>query len=112
MAVEPGDLADYVGAEPNGDYEQLLIAALGEAVAMVDEWVGAATVPVTIRDWAVKETASDLFYRRNAPGGVVNQQFTSLGDTGDSVRIRRDPMAGVYPVLRRYVLPWKQVPTS
>lgn len=108
MTVTVRDLRDYVGAEAGGPYERLLASALAEAVAMVDEWIGsAAGVPEPLRDWAVKETGSDLFYRRNAPGGVVNQQFTSLGDTGDPVRVRRDPMAGVYPVLRRYVRPWK-----
>jgi len=42
---------------------------------------------------------SELFHRRSAPMGV--SQFASAD--GSAVRVARDPLLGVYPLIRPYV---------
>lgn len=117
MAVEIADLRTYVGAS-EGEYDTLLADCLLEAQAMVDHYrtlgVDAVTllpvmaaVPEPILDRAVKEVAAGLFDRRNAPSGVLPQQFATTDGVGvTQARVPRDPLAPAYGLLRRFVGAW------
>jgi len=70
-----------------------------EAVALVTVYVGSADVPTAVLNRAYIECGSELFHRRSAPMGV--SQFASMD--GQAVRVARDPLLGVYPLLRPYV---------
>lgn len=90
-------LRAYVSAGESHD--DFLAECLDEATSMVDVFVGEAEVPAVIADRAYLEAAAELYHRRQAPHGQL--QFA----TPDSqpVRIPRDPLTSVYPLLRRWV---------
>lgn len=91
------DLQDYVGASAiDAVYVE---ACYDQAVAMVDEFVGDAFVPDKVMLRAYLECGSELFHRRSAPNGIA--QFGALD--GTPIRVARDPMIGVYPLIQRYV---------
>jgi hypothetical protein len=91
------DLQDYVGASAiDATYVE---ACYDQAVAMVDEFVGDAFVPDKVLLRAYLEAGSELFHRRSAPNGIA--QFGALD--GTPIRVARDPMIGVYPLIQRYV---------
>lgn len=108
MAVTVETLRAYVGADiDDADVSLLLQSALSAAAALVDKYVGVAVVPVEILDRCYLIVATDLFERRNAPNGIANQQYATVDGIGQApMRVARDPMAGVYEILRRWVLPW------
>ena len=87
---------EYVNTEA-GDDE--LGHALEEAIVLVMHHIGDVEVPDTIRDRAILEAVSELYHRRNAPSGI--SQFAT--PDGAPVRVARDPLVGVYPILRPYV---------
>lgn len=91
------DLKDYV----NGSDEHLtyIESCVDQAIALVDGYVGNATVPELVLERAYLEVGSELFHRRNAPNGVA--QFNTFD--GSAIRVARDPMVGAYPLLRRFV---------
>lgn len=96
----------YLGAS-DYDNDDLINACLNDAVVLVDEYVGEATVPDTILDRCYLIVTADLWERRNAPNGIANQQFvTADGIPSSPVRIALDPLNGVYKILRRWVLPF------
>jgi len=91
------DLKAYVnGAE---DDLEFIESCEVQAYALVDGFVGTATVPSTVLERAYLEVGSELFHRRSAPNGVM--QFTTLD--GSAIRVARDPMVGAYPLLKRFV---------
>jgi len=91
------DLQDYVGASAiDAAY---VGACYDQAVAMVDNFVGDAFVPDKVLLRAYLECGSELYHRRSAPNGIA--QFGALD--GTPIRVARDPMIGVYPLLQRYV---------
>ena len=92
------ELKAYVGA-PSSD-DDFVDSCWHEAIAMVTKFVGTATVPAEILNRAYLECGSELFHRRSAPNGVA--QFASF-DGGSAIRIARDPMQGVYPLLYPFV---------
>jgi len=105
MAVALTDLKEYLGA--SDEHDSMLGACLSDAAVLLDKYVGGAAVPENIMDRCTLIVAADLFERRNAPNGIVNQQFQSPDGVGQApARIARDPLAGVYSVLTRWVLPW------
>lgn len=85
---------------------QLLLDALADANAMVDEYVAEQApegfeVPDSIHDRAVLRCAVELFNQDKAPNGVVNQQY-DLGNgevSSTPIRIGRDPMTGARAIL-------------
>lgn len=81
---------------------------LDVAVALVDDFVsGVTSVPAEPLELAYTIVAADLYNRRNAPNGVINSQFIGAdGVPQMPMRIARDPLAGVYGILRRWVLTW------
>lgn len=107
MAVTLPEIRSYVGADTADGLDSLLEDCLAEALLLVNKFVGVAPVPEAIRDRATTEVAADLFNRRNAPHGVMNQQYTTVDGPGvEAVRISRNPMTAAYPILRPWVSPW------
>ena len=89
---------DYLGA---GESDREFVAVCtATATTLVDAYVGATAVPEDILDAAVTQTASEMFHRKSAPSGIA--QFSSL-DGISPIRVAKDPMTSVYPILRRWV---------
>lgn len=107
MATTVETIKDYVGVGSETEYDDFIQACLDEATVLVDRYVGVAAVPDEIMDRAYLEVAADLFNRRNAPNGIMNQQYATVDGVGVTpMRIARDPMAAAYKILGRWVLPW------
>jgi hypothetical protein len=83
-----------------GKDDDYIQECLDEATALVEAFIGSATVPDVAKDRAVLETLSELYHRRNAPNGL--SQFA--GYDGQAVRVARDPMVGAYPILGRFMV--------
>lgn len=98
VAEDYDALKAFVGAHGNAD-DEFLDACWHEAEALVDNFVGGATVPATVLTRAYIETGSELYHRRQAPNGIA--QYATL--EGAPVRIARDPMNGTYPILRPFL---------
>ena len=95
-AVTLQELADYVGTD---DLSNFLHSCLDAANAHVGRYIGDIdTVPNDIHEQAILICASELFHRRSAPNGVT--QFASFD--GSPVRVAKDPMNAVYPLLMPY----------
>ncbi len=90
------DLQAYIGTDETGDF---INSCLDAGDALVAKYVGSVeTVPQDIYDQSVLICASELFHRRSAPNGIA--QFASMD--GSPIRVGKDPMTAVYPLL----LPW------
>lgn len=93
------DLQDYVGAS---DLDATYVeSCYDQAVVLVDTYVGNFFVPDDVLLRAYLECGSELFHRRSAPNGIA--QFGALD--GSPIRVARDPLVGVYPIVRHYVNP-------
>jgi hypothetical protein len=91
------ELQAYVGTDETGSFIQ---SCLDSGTAQVGNYVGVITVvPDQIHRQATLICSSELFHRRSAPNGVA--QFASLD--GTPVRVAKDPMGAVYPLLLPYV---------
>ncbi|CAB4149715.1 hypothetical protein UFOVP545_21 [uncultured Caudovirales phage] len=96
MAVTLAEFQAYVGTDET-DFPQ---ECLTSGHALVTAYVGEIeTVPVSVHDQAVLIASSELFHRRSAPNGVA--QFAAFD--GAPIRVAKDPMNAVYPLLQRYV---------
>jgi hypothetical protein len=90
-------LKSFVGAS---DLDDAYVAMCwDEAVERVNVVVGSYDVPTAILTRAYIECGSELFHRRSAPMGV--SQFASAD--GSAIRVARDPLLGVYPLIRPYL---------
>jgi hypothetical protein len=97
MAVTLTEFKDYVGTKDSSDFPQECLTA-GEA--LITRLIGeVTTVPTAIRDQAVYIASSELFHRRSAPNGI--SQFADA--TGNPVRVGRDPLSAVYPLLLPFI---------
>lgn len=97
MTVSLQQLQDYIGTEETGDF---ITGCLNSAKSLVETYIGSIeTVPTHIEDQGVLICASELFHRRSAPNGIA--QFASMD--GSPVRVAKDPMGAVYPLLLPYV---------
>lgn len=108
MAVTLEDIKKYVGSEES-EHDDLLTSALSDAALLVNAHAGSqvAAVPVEILDRCYLIVAADLFERRNSPNGIANQQYATVDGIGMApMRVARDPLAGVYHLLRRWTTPW------
>jgi hypothetical protein len=88
--------AEYAGLDP----ETPGLAELYDAaVAGVDAYLGAnkPKVPIGTYNLAVAKACQEMWHAKQSPGGVA-----SWGPDGQAVRLARDPLAGVYPLIRRY----------
>lgn len=100
MAIDINKLAGYVGFKivegNNYDFED---GCVQTATALVNNYVGTASVPAVIKDQAMLLAASELYHRRSAPNGIA--QFATMD--GQPVRVAKDPMNAVYPLLLPFV---------
>lgn len=106
MAKTWEDLKAFVGSD-DYEYDALFEECFEEATVLVDKYVGTTVVPDVILDRCYIEVGADLFNRRSAPNGVMNQQYATEDGIGFApYRIARDPMAAAYRMLGRWVYPW------
>lgn len=106
MAKTWEDLKAFVGSD-DFEYDDLFQQCFIEAQVLVSKYVGLIEVPEEILDRAFLEVGADLFNRRSAPNGIMNQQYATVDGIGQApVRIARDPMAAAYKLLGRWVLPF------
>ena len=94
MAVTLAEFQAYVGTEETTFPEECLTAGN----ALVNRYIGTKTVPVSVHDQATLIASSELFHRRSAPNGVA--QFASFD--GAPIRVAKDPLNAVYPLLMPY----------
>jgi hypothetical protein len=96
MSVTLEEFQAYVGTDETTFPQECLTAGL----ALVEDYIGSVTtVPASIKDQATLIASSELFHRRSAPNGVA--QFASFD--GSPVRVAKDPLNAVYPLLLRFV---------
>ena len=91
------NLMIFVGASEND--AAYVEQCWDEAVAHVNTYVGSYDVPSAILNRCYIEAGSELYHRRSAPMGVA--QFATFD--GNAVRVARDPLVGVKPILAPYV---------
>lgn len=97
MSVTLAELQSYIGTDETGDFIQ---SCLDSGTALVAKYIGdIVTVPEDIQDQSVLIASSELFHRRSAPNGIA--QFASMD--GQPMRMGKDPMSAVYPLLLPYV---------
>jgi hypothetical protein len=96
MAVTLEEFQAYVGTDETTFPQECLTAGS----ALVSAYIGEIdTVPVSVEDQAILIASSELFHRRSAPNGVA--QFASFD--GAPIRVAKDPLNAVYPLLVRWV---------
>ena len=97
MTVSLTQLQAYIGTDETGDF---ITGCLNSGKSLIENYIGTIeTVPTHVEDQAVLICSSELFHRRSAPNGIA--QFASLD--GSPVRVAKDPMGAVYPLLMPYV---------
>ena len=97
MTVSLTQLQAYIGTDESGDF---ITGCLNSGKSLVENYIGeVSTIPTHIEDQAVLICSSELFHRRSAPNGIA--QFASMD--GSPVRVAKDPMGAVYPLLLPYV---------
>ena len=92
MSVTVEQFQNYVGTKEDGDFVE---QCLGSSRVIVNNYIGTFSVPYSLVDQAVLTVASELFHRRSAPNGIA--QFATMD--GSPVRVAKDPMNSVYPLL-------------
>ena len=96
-SVTVAELQAYIGTDETGSFIESCLSA---GNAQVGNYIGVInTVPNEIHRQAILICSSELFHRRSAPNGIA--QFASLD--GSPVRVAKDPMGAVYPLLMPYV---------
>lgn len=95
--MDVAEVAAWTGADPA---DPLLPRVLATAQVMVAEFLGVDgthSCPDLVQDQAVLQLSSELLTRRNSPaGGAV------WGPDGSVVRLSRDVMLSVAPMLEAY----------
>lgn len=92
-------LKGYVGQSFNDVDDTLISDCWDTATALVDRAVGAAEVPDSVLKQAYLTCGAELYNQRSAPNGI--SQFAD--GSGQALRVARDPLVGVYPLLRMFV---------
>jgi hypothetical protein len=92
------DLKAYVGA-PDSDND-FVEECWDTAKDLIASYVQSAKIPANVLKRSYLEVGSELFHRRNAPMGV--SQYATYDNA--PVRVQRDPLVGVYPLLNRYMV--------
>lgn len=91
--VKTGQVTDYI------------TGCTQEAAELVAAHIAGVTVPDSIHERAIIETAADLFWRRNAQNGIA--QFDN-GEGLELMRIGADPLHAARILLK----PWTGVPIA
>lgn len=89
-------LAGHLKA-PKG--ESYLMECTEEALALVEAHIGEAKVPAVMKERAIIECATELYWRRNNRNGIA--QFDTDGGL-ELMRVSADPMHAARIILR----PW------
>lgn len=96
-AITLEELQQYIGTDETGSFIESCLSASN---AHVGNYIGSVnTVPNDVHKQALLICASELFHRRSAPNGIA--QFASMD--GSPIRVGKDPMTAVYPLLLPYV---------
>lgn len=95
--VTAEQVAEYLGVAAGTDVSALLSAA----EALISREIGTATVPAEVIDNATLSLTGELHLRASNPGGVVSY---AGGDT--VVRVTRDPLVSIRPLLAPWVVPF------
>jgi len=97
MSVTLEEFQAYVGTDETEFPTECLTAGL----ALVENYIGTVTtVPAAVKDQATLMAASELYHRRSAPNGI--SQFATM-DGAAPIRVARDPLASITPILLPYV---------
>ena len=96
-AVTLAELQAYIGTDESGSF---ITSCLVSGQAMVSRYIGVIDlVPEEVSRQGVLICSSELFHRRSAPNGIA--QFASMD--GSPIRVGKDPMTAVYPLLLPFV---------
>lgn len=99
--IDSGTFADYLEVKSTSDQLWLLQPTLDTAIALVDSYIGFMAVPESVKDRCYLVCGAELWGQRKSPN--TQSQFA---DFENSVpRPPRDPLTGVYPLVRQYVGP-------
>lgn len=97
VAVTLQEFKDYVGTKDASDFPQLCLDA---GNALVTRLIGEAeNVPDDIHKQAILIASSEMFHRRSAPNGI--SQFADA--SGQAVRVGKDPLSAVYPLVLPFI---------
>lgn len=100
--------AEQVRAFVNGDRSDLVaieacLTYADEALAKHladDNFDTAEPIPDVVLERALIVLAAEVFSQQQAPHGIVNEQYASEGEAASTpIRITRNPMPVVYPIL-------------
>lgn len=85
----------------NDERRQALERLLKTSAEMLTKYAGPTwdAIPTTVQDHALTTVARELETREKSPGGV----FAAFGEHDGAIRLARDPMTLVYPLLRPYL---------
>lgn len=107
MAVSLEQFKSFCGVkDQNADSKvPALTAALETSIDLLDAVLSNAyrEIPESVRDRLVLEVGQEFYKRQDSPTG--NSQTVDFS-TGQPVAGPRDPLARVWPIVRRYVLPF------
>lgn len=92
------DLKAYVGSSDMDD--TFVEQCWDTSQDLVASYTMSAQIPTKVLDRCYLEVGSELYHRRSAPMGVT--QFATYD--GAAIRVARDPLIGVYPLLNRYMM--------
>jgi hypothetical protein len=92
------DLKGYVGAIEADD--AFVQECWDTAEDLIASYIRSTKIPAQVLKRCYLEVGSELYHRRNAPMGI--SQYASYD--GAPIRIARDPLIGVYPLLNRYMV--------
>lgn len=82
-------------ADVDGDVD--LSAFLATAEELIDAYLNDIEVPDSVRANATLQLVQELYIRKRSPGGITN-----FAGVDAPVRLSRDPMASIYPLLRSW----------
>lgn len=86
-----------------GAVSEYILDCTQEAIDLVDVHIGAVQdIPQTARSRAIIETATELFWRRNAQNGIAT---FGNGESLETVRIGADPMRAARVILAPWLGP-------
>lgn len=98
MTITATDLRTYCNAPPAD--ETFLEELAQTAIALVEGYVGEASVPAPVVKQACLEVGAKLYQRRSAPMG----DYGEAGGYGGSSLAPKDPMITAYPLLNRFIV--------
>lgn len=107
------EIATYVGAVQTDGVtpditDEFLVSCSREALGLVNKHVKHALVPLDetehfeqMCDRAVKELTATLYQRKSNQNGIA-----AINGDGSAIFVAKDPMHSIYPLLRKWVLPF------